>query len=125
MIIRNAHGYDDESWEFELLFFSQEELTTFHNFYRENNIQYTIGEMHVLSEAGKNLIENVLTEKQRDELVLTLQQGYFQTPRQVTLSELSDKFSISQQSLSELIRRGNEALLEHALLGVSRDSAST
>lgn len=124
VIIRSAHGYDDESWEFELLFPSQEELTTFHNYCRDVDIQYTIGEMHVLSEAGSDLLENVLTEKQRDALLLALQRGYFQTPRQVTLSELVDELDISQQSLSDLIRRGNEALLEHALLGGAEDSSS-
>ncbi|WP_227378579.1 helix-turn-helix domain-containing protein [Haladaptatus halobius] len=121
VIIRNAHGYNDESWEFELLFPSQEELTSFHNFCRENDIQYTIGEMHVLSEAGSDLLESVLTEKQRDALLLALHRGYFQTPRQVTLSQLAEEVDISQQSLSDLIRRGNEALLEHALLGSSSE----
>lgn len=123
-IIRSAYGYDSHTWEFEVLFPSQDDLTTFHNHCRENEIPYTLGQMHTLSEAGDDLVESVLTEKQRDALLLALQQGYFQTPRQVTLSELADEFGISQQSLSDLIRRGNEALLEHALLGSSRDASS-
>ncbi|SIR86946.1 Predicted DNA binding protein, contains HTH domain [Haladaptatus litoreus] len=118
-IIRSAYGYDTEAWEFEILFPDQEELTIFHNHCRENDIQYTLGQMHTLTEAGDHLLEDVLTEKQRDALLLALQRGYFQTPRQVTLSELAEEFDISQQSLSDLIRRGNEALLEHALLNAS------
>ncbi|WP_227773459.1 helix-turn-helix domain-containing protein [Haladaptatus pallidirubidus] len=124
VIIRSAHGYDDEAWEFELLFPSQKELTTFHNYCREIDVQYTIGKMHVLSEAGSDLLESVLTEKQREALLIALQRGYFQTPREVTLSELAADFDISQQSLSDLIRRGNEALLEHALLGGSENTPS-
>ncbi|WP_266082901.1 helix-turn-helix domain-containing protein [Haladaptatus caseinilyticus] len=118
-IIRSAYGYDTEAWEFEILFPNQEELTTFHNHCRENDIQYTLGQMQTLTEAGDYLLEGVLTEKQRDALLLALQHGYIQTPRQVTLSELAEEFNISQQSLSDLIRRGNEALLEHALLNAS------
>lgn len=124
VIIRNAYGYDDEAWEFELLFPSQDELTLFHNYCRENDIRYTVGKMHVLSEAGKDLVEGMLTEKQRDALLLALQRGYFETPRQVTLSELAEEFGVSQQSLSDLIRRGNEALLERTLLGPSKEVSS-
>ncbi|WP_227380690.1 helix-turn-helix domain-containing protein [Haladaptatus halobius] len=115
-IIRSAYGYDTQTWEFEVLFPSQEELTTFHNHCRDNEIPYTVGRIQTLTEVGDGLVESVLTEKQRDALLLALQQGYFQTPRQVTLSELADEFNISQQPLSDLIRRGNEALLERALL---------
>jgi predicted DNA binding protein len=122
-IIRNAHGYNTQSWEFEVLFPSQDDLTTFHNHCRENEISYTLGQMQTLSDAGDDLMESVLTEKQRDAILLALHQGYFQTPRQVTLSELANEFGISQQSLSDLIRRGNEALLEHALLGSPRDTS--
>ena len=118
-IIRSAYGYNSHAWEFEVLFPTQADLTTFHNHCRENDIQYTLGQMHTLTEAGDHLINGVLTEKQRDALLLALQRGYFQTPRQVTLSELAEEFDISQQSLSDLIRRGNEALLTHALLGAS------
>jgi predicted DNA binding protein len=115
-IIRSAYGYDTQTWEFEILFPSQDDLTTFHNHCRENNIQYTLGKMQTLHEAGDDLLETVLTEKQRDALVSALHRGYFQSPRQVTLSELATEFEISQQSLSALIRRGNEAVLEHVLL---------
>jgi predicted DNA binding protein len=118
-IIRSAYGYDTQAWEFEILFPTQEDLTTFHNHCRENDIQYTLGQMHTLTEAGDQLLGSVLTEKQRNALVLALHRGYFQTPRQTTLSELAEEFDISQQSLSDLIRRGNETLLEHALLSES------
>ena len=122
-IIRSAYGYNTHSWEFEILFPTQEDLTTFHNRCRENGIQYTLGQMHTLTEAGDYLLDSVLTEKQRDALVLALQRGYFRTPRQITLSELATELDISQQSLSDLIRRGNEALLEHALLNAAGDDA--
>ncbi|WP_266081252.1 helix-turn-helix domain-containing protein [Haladaptatus caseinilyticus] len=122
-IIRSAYGYNSHAWEFEILFPTQEDLTTFHNHCRENDIQYTLGQLHTLTEAGDHFLDSVLTEKQRDALVLALQRGYFRTPRQITLSELAAELDISQQSLSDLIRRGNEALLEHALLNASGDDA--
>ncbi|WP_407661663.1 helix-turn-helix domain-containing protein [Haladaptatus caseinilyticus] len=62
--------------------------------------------MQTLTEAGDYLLGGVPTEKQRDALLSALQHGYFQTPRQVTLSELAEVFDIGLQSLSDLIRSG-------------------
>ncbi len=77
-IIRSAYGYDTEIWEFEILFPNQEELITFLNHCRENDIPDTLGQMQTLTEPNDYLLDSVLTEKQRDALVLALQQGYFQ-----------------------------------------------
>ncbi|WP_423747292.1 helix-turn-helix domain-containing protein (plasmid) [Haladaptatus sp. SPP-AMP-3] len=118
-IIRNAHGYGTDNWEFKLLFPSHEHLTRFHNISRENDIEYTLGKMQSLSEAGTAQLENVLTDKQREALVLAFQRGYFETPRQVTLSELATELDITQQSLSDRIRHGIEAIVEHTLFGAS------
>jgi predicted DNA binding protein len=118
-IIRSAYGYGNEDWEFELLFPSQDQLTKFHNISRENDIKYTLGKMHSLSEAGASTLENVLTDKQREALVLAFQRGYFETPRQVTLSELATELDITQQSMSDRIRHGIEAIVEQTLFGAS------
>ncbi|MCO8244132.1 helix-turn-helix domain-containing protein [Haladaptatus sp. AB643] len=118
-IIRSAHGYGNENWEFELLFPSQDQLTKFHNISRENEIQYTLGKMHSLSEAGASELETIVTNKQREAIVLAFQRGYFKTPRQVTLSELAAELDITQQSLSDRIRHGVEAIVEHVLFGTS------
>ncbi|WP_227380431.1 helix-turn-helix domain-containing protein [Haladaptatus halobius] len=118
-IIRNAHGYGDEDWEFELLFPSHDHLTQFHNVSRNNGIEYTLGKMQSLSDAGATQLANVVTEKQREALVLAFQRGYFMTPRQVTLSELAAELDITQQSLSDRIRHGIEAIVEDALFGTS------
>ena len=119
-IIRNAHGYGDDDWEFELLFPSQDQLTRFHNLSRDNGIEYTLGKMQALSDAGASQLANIVTDKQREALVLAFQRGYFETPRQVTLSELADELDISQQSLSDRIRHGIEAVVEYVLFGASQ-----
>jgi predicted DNA binding protein len=118
-IIRNAHGYGDENWEFELLFPSHDHLTRFHNVSRDNEIEYTLGKMQSLRDAGASQLANVVTDKQREAIVLAFQRGYFMTPRQVTLSELATELDITQQSLSNRIRNGIEAIVEHALFSAS------
>ncbi|SIR98945.1 Predicted DNA binding protein, contains HTH domain [Haladaptatus litoreus] len=118
-IIRNAHGHGTDDWEFELLFPSYEHLTRFHNISRENDIEYTLGTIQSLSDAGASQLKNIITDKQREALMLAFQRGYFETPRQVTLSELATELDITQQSLSDRIRHGIEAIVEHTLFGAS------
>lgn len=120
-IIRSAEGYDGEDWSFELLFPSYDDLSEFHNYSLENDVEYTLGRIYTLREAGKNQISLSLTENQREALLLALQRGYFSTPSRVTLDELAAELDISQQALSERIRRGNESLLEQTLLDPESD----
>ncbi len=121
-IIRDAQGYDDEDWSFELLFPSYDDLSAFHNYSIENDISYTLGRIYTLREVGKNELSVSLTDEQREALLLALHRGYFSSPSRVTLSELADELDISQQALSERIRRGNESLLEQTLLDVGETS---
>ncbi|WP_227355892.1 helix-turn-helix domain-containing protein [Haladaptatus salinisoli] len=118
-IIRSAHGYGNDDWEFELLFPSHDHLTRFHNVSRDNEIEYTLGKMQSLNNAGVSKLATVITEKQREALVLAFQRGYFTTPRQVTLSELATELDITQQSLSNRIRNGIEAIVEYVLFSAS------
>ncbi|ODR80376.1 bacterio-opsin activator [Haladaptatus sp. W1] len=115
-IIRTAHGYDGENWSFELLFPSYDDLSAFHNYSRDNDVDYTLGRVYTLREVGKTQPAISLTDEQRDALLLALQHGYFESPSHITLDDLAKELDISQQALSERIRRGNKALLEQTLL---------
>lgn len=52
-----------------------------------------------------------LTETQRETLVRAYEAGYFEIPRQVTLMELADRLGVSEQAVSERLRRGLWSLL--------------
>ncbi|WP_266078461.1 helix-turn-helix domain-containing protein [Haladaptatus caseinilyticus] len=118
-IIRNAEGYGDEDWLFELLFPSYEDLSTFHNESLKNDVTYTLGRIYTLREVGRSKPPTSITDEQREALLLALHRGYFESPSRVTLSELAKDLNISQQALSERIRRGNKILLEQTLLDVT------
>ncbi|WP_435152504.1 helix-turn-helix domain-containing protein [Haladaptatus sp. DFWS20] len=117
-IIRNAEGYDGEDWSFELLFPSYDDLSAFHNYSLNNDVDYTLGRVFTLREAGQTQSAVSLTDEQREALLLALQRGYFESPSPVTLTELAEELDISQQALSERIRRGNKTLLKQTLLDV-------
>ncbi|WP_101294068.1 helix-turn-helix domain-containing protein [Halegenticoccus soli] len=55
---------------------------------------------------------NLLTDKQREALELAFSAGYFDIPRKCTVDGLSEEIGVSQQAVSERIRRGVKSLLE-------------
>lgn len=54
-----------------------------------------------------------LTPSQEHALRLAHQEGYFDTPRQITLEELGARLDISRQSVSNRLRRGLRTLLSN------------
>lgn len=65
-----------------------------------------------------------LTEKQVDTLVLALQHGYFDVPRDTQAQEVADELGISYQALSERLHRATSRLVENGLLVGHRSSRS-
>ncbi|SEK48477.1 helix-turn-helix domain-containing protein [Haloferax larsenii] len=56
-----------------------------------------------------------LSPKQRQVLSLAAKRGYFEVPREVSLTELADELDISAQSTSERLRRGVDQLVSATL----------
>jgi len=73
----------------------------------ESGLKPKIVEAGKLHPKGKTL-----TEKQDRVLWLALKMGYFDYPRKVHTSELSQRLGIGSSTLSETIRRGTRRLLE-------------
>jgi len=57
-----------------------------------------------------------LTDSQRDALLLALETGYFEEPRDATLSEVAAELDISQPAASGLLRRGIKRLILSSLV---------
>ncbi len=57
-----------------------------------------------------------LTEEQREALLTTYQAGYFEIPRDRTLSEVADELDISANALSARLRRGFRTLVSNTLI---------
>jgi predicted DNA binding protein len=64
-----------------------------------------------------------LTEKQRTALVTAWQAGYYATPRRATLDEIGDSLGITQQSLSQRLRRALDTLVESTLVSPGDDDS--
>jgi len=57
----------------------------------------------------------VLSETERETLQTAVSGGYFQTPRDATLSTLAEEFDISKMAVSQNLRRGQRKLLGHVV----------
>lgn len=57
-----------------------------------------------------------LTRRQRTTLELAVERGYYDIPRRCTTIELADELGISDQAVTERLRRGIVAFVANALL---------
>lgn len=57
-----------------------------------------------------------LTDSQRDALLIAFERGYFDEPRNATLSEVAAELEISQPAASGLLRRGLRRLIVSSLV---------
>lgn len=106
-----ASGSADR-WRFRLRFPRQSALTRFHERCIDADVAFSV---HRVDADGTGAGRAVLTPEQREALYTALEAGYFEIPRRSTLSELAETLGISDQAMSERLRRGAESLLYEAL----------
>ncbi|UWG49510.1 Transcriptional regulator, contains HTH domain [Halalkaliarchaeum sp. AArc-CO] len=56
--------------------------------------------------------EELLTETQRDLLLTAVEQGYYETPRQCSLTELAEEVGLAKSTCSETLQRAEGAVIE-------------
>jgi len=54
----------------------------------------------------------LLTDRQRDLVVAAVQQGYYDTPRGSSLTELSDHLGMAKSTVSETLHRAEETVVK-------------
>jgi predicted DNA binding protein len=94
-----------ESWEFELRFPTHNALSEFYANCKETGISLTIDRIYRPSDTESSTRYG-LTDIQYDTLFQALKQGYFNIPREIETAELASQYSISDQAVTEQLRRG-------------------
>ncbi len=107
------HGLND-TWYLRVLFPDRESLSATHEFCTDHGLTFTIRNIHDL-ERSVSRGEFGLTREQYEALVTAAEFGYFNVPREATMGDLADKLGVSQQALSERLRRGHKTLINGAL----------
>lgn len=106
-----------EGWYFTLRFLTADAVS---RFYREcRNDDIAVNPLRIQQNAprmagGKS--KYGLTPLQRKTLVQAHESGYFKIPRETTLTKLAERYAVSDNALSERLRRGIDALVGNTLV---------
>lgn len=113
-VVLEGRGHGDH-WSFQVRFPEDAALSTFYRDAVDRGLSLDLDSVHnpvdSTATAGYGL-----TDGQREVLVLALEQGYFDVPRNVTLVELADQLDISDSAVSQRLRRGLTTLLSRTLV---------
>lgn len=108
-----------ESWRLTVLCSDREVLSRTYEGCEENGLSLGIDSIRGLDD-GENARFG-LTEAQHTTLLEAKKHGYYDVPRDATLSELATVLGISHQALSERLRRGHGNLVSRTLSSVGSD----
>ncbi|MFP8951890.1 helix-turn-helix domain-containing protein [Natrialbaceae archaeon A-arb3/5] len=103
-------------WEVEMRFPDQAAFADYHTFLERKDVEFELQRLANGDEAVRDGRPNTLTESQREALVLAHERGFFEVPRRTTLSTIADALDISNQAVSERLRRGQARLVDEHVL---------
>ncbi len=113
VLVNEARG-TAELWEFELLATDRDDLAAFQSACNRSNVPIEI--RTVFGSIPSSAERLGLTEKQGEVLRLAYEEGYFEIPREMTVTELGEALGISSQAASKRLRRALATVVEHVCL---------
>lgn len=103
-----------ESWDFELRFPSHDELSEFTTHCEDAQVSVEVLCVYNPTEPDAGRWYG-LSEPQYEALTLAVGRGYYDIPRGCTTNELADELDISDQAVTERLRRAIGSLVRHTL----------
>ncbi len=104
-----------EAWEFEIRFPTYDALSSFTNHCEEAQISLEIVRIYNPTEPDVGPWYG-LTDPQREAIELAVKMGYYDIPRGCTTKELADELGISDQAVTERLRRAIVSLVSYTLV---------
>ncbi|RRJ33769.1 helix-turn-helix domain-containing protein [Halocatena pleomorpha] len=112
-----------EEWRFRLRFATHEDLTAFNQAVTDHGIPLLLRQLHSSAESTD---DPSLSTKQREAITEAYRQGYFNVPRDSSVTDLADAMDISDSALSQRLRRGLSVLVRETLISnTTSDSAAS
>ncbi|MFB6080765.1 MAG: helix-turn-helix domain-containing protein [Haloferacaceae archaeon] len=104
VVFAGARG-TSEGWSVDLHVPDRDALATFYEVCRDREVDWQLRGIH---EPGfpTGDADYDLSEIQRETLETAFDAGYFEVPRGATITDLSDRLGVSEQAVSERLRRG-------------------
>lgn len=103
----------DGDWQLRVRFTSQAQLDEFREHFEDQ--EYTFQLVELTDPDTPHRHYDALTDTQQEALLLALELGYYQVPREITIGELAEELDVSHQAVSELLRRGTGNLIQTLL----------
>ncbi|QSG02853.1 helix-turn-helix domain-containing protein [Natranaeroarchaeum sulfidigenes] len=104
-----------EGWDFEIRFPHREALSQAQACCEDAHISLELIRVYNPTDPGAGPWYG-LSEPQREALMLAVRMGYYDIPRGCTTEELADELGISDQAVTERLRRAIGAFVRHTLL---------
>lgn len=104
-----------ETWTFELRFQSHDDLSTFQSHCTAHDIPIDVRRLYnpTKPDAGPWF---GLSSVQRMALSRAVEAGYYSIPREISTNELAAEFGVTDQAVTERLRRGIQNLVSSTLL---------
>lgn len=111
--ILRANGSGDE-WRFELRFPEHDALSAFRTRCTDADVTLSVARVYQPGQpdAGPRF---GMTEHQHEALALAVEMGYYDVPRNCNTIEVAGELGISDQALTERLRRGISTLAENTI----------
>lgn len=107
-----------ERWGFELRFDSHTDLAAFQKFCNDEDISLVVERIYNPTRPDTGPWYG-LTPKQRETLTLAFEEGYYSIPRETSTVALGARLGVSDQAVTERLRRGIHNLLENTLMSIA------
>ncbi|MEF8786173.1 MAG: helix-turn-helix domain-containing protein [Haloarculaceae archaeon] len=108
-------------WEFELRFPDHDTLSEFTAHCEDAQISVELTRVYNPTDPDVGPWYG-LTEPQREAITLAVEQGYYDIPRDCTTQELADQLGISDQAVTERLRRAIVALVTYTLTATDSET---
>lgn len=105
----------EDRWRFEVRFPGHDPLGDFQAYCTREDVDFEVVRIYNPTKPDTGPWYG-LSEPQREALVLAMQAGYFDIPRRISTKELGNRLGISDQAVTERLRRGTSRLLEHTIM---------
>jgi predicted DNA binding protein len=102
-----------EGWDFRLQFPSHDELSAFRSHCDDSGIPIILRRLYNPHYPRDG---NTMTAEQQETILKAYERGYFDVPRGTTISALAEEFEISDNAVSQRLRRGLSSLVYETMV---------
>lgn len=102
-------------WQFELRFDSHDRLSAFQEYCADAKIPVDVERVYNPTKPDEGIWYG-LTPPQRATLSRAVRGGYYSIPRRISTKELAEEFDVSDQAVTERLRRAIVTLVENTII---------